>query len=249
MSNILEDRNLAFHGIGFDYFKMLSILENGILSQHAAQDKGIVLNRNYGGYNGDYQVSLSESPSINDTYNHGAFGTYIKSGISFVVDTTGLSCFPDHSSHIPGEIYANFSVPTENIIGVMLPEESLNTSIDKLSIVMFGGTGYIDNIALSFIDKINSNFGSIIEKNEILELIEEKKNFDGDFFDGMMHEQKVNDKIKELITNYFAISFKDKYHLSEMPTLMDTINILTEGKIPIYSTSGELLSKEVNKSL
>ena len=61
MDNILEDSNIAFHGINFDYFKMLSILQTGILSQNSAALLGVNIDRNYGGFNGNSQVSLSES--------------------------------------------------------------------------------------------------------------------------------------------------------------------------------------------
>ena len=163
MLNILEDFNIAFHGISFDYFKMLSILQTGILSYDAALDGGIVINRNYGGYNGDSQVSLSESPSIHGTYNYGAFNVFVKKGISFVIDIGNLYCIPDTKSGIPGEIYVNYIVPRENIIGIMLPKDLLYTSIDKLNIFSDMGTAYIDSFAISFIDKINvlfeTNFG------------------------------------------------------------------------------------------
>jgi len=36
MNNILENKNIAFHGINYDYFKLMSILETGVLSQNAA---------------------------------------------------------------------------------------------------------------------------------------------------------------------------------------------------------------------
>ena len=47
----------------------------------------------------------------------------------------------------------------------------------------------------------------------------------------------------------FDLGFRKKYNYSESPTLIETVTVLTGGNIPIYTTNGELLSKEVNKSL
>lgn len=249
MDNILENNNISFHGINFDYFKMLSILQSGILSLNAALDNGIYLNRNYGGYNGSSYISLAESPSIHDTYNHGAFNIYVKNGISFVIDTSNLYCIPDKKSGIPGEVYVSYSVPRENIIGIMLPEQSLQTPIIKLNIFANMGKGYVDSYALSFIDKINSTFKTSFGKEKIINLIYEKKRLSGDFFDKMEQEENINKQINETITRLFDLGFKAKYNLSESPTLIDAIDILTGGNIPIYSTNGELLSEEKHKNL
>jgi len=48
---ILFDRSKYFHGIGFDFLRLKSILEKGILSEQAAQQENINFKRNYGGYN------------------------------------------------------------------------------------------------------------------------------------------------------------------------------------------------------
>ena len=47
----------------------------------------------------------------------------------------------------------------------------------------------------------------------------------------------------------FDLGFRKKYNYSKSPTLAETITVLTGGNIPIYTTNGELISKEVNKSL
>lgn len=249
MNNILENPNIAFHGINFDYFKMLGILQDGILSQKAAELIGINLDRNYGGYNGNINVSLCESPSIHGTYDYGAFGTIAKDGISFVVDTSNKWCISDNKSGIVGEIYINLSVPRENILGIMLPEEYLQTSIDKLNIFGDIGEGYVDNYALNFIDKINNQFGTNFDKEKVYELIEEKKKLKGYYSERRNHIEKINQQINEIITKLFDAGFKTAYNLSDSPTLFDAVTVLTKGSIPIYSSDGRLLTKEDNKQL
>lgn len=248
MYNILEDNNIAFHGINYDYFKMLSILKEGILSQNAAKNSNININRNYKGYNSDNLVSLSESPSIHNTYNYGAFNVFVKKGISFVVDVNDLYCILDTKSGIPGEVYINYSVPRENIIGIMLPEQMLHTSISQLNILADIGTAFIDNYAINFIEQINSTFRTTVSKKEVITLIELKKGVNGDFFDKYQEIKRINMKINEIITNLFDLAFRFEYNLIESPTLIDAITILTEGDIPIYSTNGILLSYKKHKA-
>lgn len=249
MDNILENANISFHGINFDYFKMISILETGILSQNAATSLGISIDRNYDGYNENSQVSLSESPSIHDTYNHGAFNAFVKNGISFVIDTSNMYCIQDNKSGIPGEIYVDHSVPRENIIGIMLPEQYLQTSIDKLNIFGDMGTGYVDDYALNFVDKINSLFETSFSNEEIIDCIEKKKNLSGDFFDKMKQEKDINQQINRIITKFFDLGFRTAYQTPNSPTLLDTITILTDGKIPIYANNGNLITERKNKTL
>ena len=248
MENILENGNIAFHGINYDYFKMMSILKYGILSQKAAENNGLTINRNYGGYNGNSQVSLSESPSIHGTYNHGAFNVFVKNGISFVIDVSDLHCIPDNKSGIPGEVYVDYAIPIEKILGIMIPESAAQATIDKLNIFGDMGTGYVNNYALNFVDMVNSFFEMNFDKNEILKLIEAKNNLSGDYFDRSKQENLINQQINTTITKMFDLGFRKKYNYSESPTLVETITVLTGGNIPIYTTNGELLSKEVNKS-
>jgi len=241
MNNILENKNIAFHGINYDYFKLMSILETGVLSQNAASDIGIILNRNYGGYNGDDRVSLSESPSIHGTYNYGAFNVFVKKGISIVIDTSDLYCIPDTKSGISGEIYVNYSVPRENIIGVMIPEQALQTNISQLNIFAGMGTAYVDSYAINFINLINSTFGTTFSNEEIIKFIELKRSLNGDFLDRYELEKDINKRINETITRLFGLAFRIKFNLFESPSLIDAITILTGGNVPIYSTSGILL--------
>lgn len=99
---VLKDPSNLFHGIGFDVFKLIGILNNGILSENAAKEKNLDLARNYDGYNLNDTVSVAESPS--KLQAHGAFNVYIKSGISFIIKNIpvdGIGAFkpPHDDSH------------------------------------------------------------------------------------------------------------------------------------------------------
>lgn len=130
----------------------------------------------------------------------------------------------------------------------MLPEQSLNIPISQLNIFAGIGKGYIDNYALSFIDKTNLLFNTNFSKEEIISLIEEKKQLSGDFFEKKDKEDQINNKINGIMAQYFNLGMKQQYYLSEDPTLFDTVAILSNGRIPIYSSNGELLTQN-NKKL
>lgn len=113
MDNILNNSNISYHWIGNNIFKMIGILEKGILSRESADHSGIKLDRNFYGHNKTDFVSLCESPSIHGTFDRGAFSLYTNKGISFVINTEDYTVFIDGVSknvdfemnpHIPGEI-------------------------------------------------------------------------------------------------------------------------------------------------
>ena len=88
-----------------------------------------------------------------------------------------MRCTPCIDSGIPGEVCAGYEVPKERIVGIMIPESEVDTTIDQLKILNDGmGLGYVDNYVLNFVDMVNEFFETSFDKNEILELIEEKKN-------------------------------------------------------------------------
>ena len=74
-----------------------------------------------------------------------------------------------------------------------------------------------------------------------------KKNLSGDFFDKMNQEEVINKTINEIITKYFDLGFRATYNYQSSPALIDAVNILTDGEIPIYDTSGNLIIKTKNK--
>ena len=76
-----------------------------------------------------------------------------------------------------------------------------------------------------------------------------KNNLNGYFFDKINKEKIINKQINETITKLFDLAFRIKYNLSDSPTLIDIIDILTEGNILIYSSDGELLDNRKIKKL
>ena len=59
-----EKNNACFHGIGFDFAKLESILEYGILSEYSAKKQGINLSRNYHGNKSKMWISAVDSRKV-----------------------------------------------------------------------------------------------------------------------------------------------------------------------------------------
>lgn len=139
---ILYDRSKNFHGISFDLLRLKSILEKGILSESAAAREKTEINRNYGGYNKNENISVAVSPCIHATFDYGCFKTYIKNGISFVIANEELATNKGAESGFIDEGFIQDKVEKENIVGIMVPEDDLNSPLGDLTLsvnVMGGG--------------------------------------------------------------------------------------------------------------
>ena len=246
-----------FHGIGFDYFKMMSILENGILSMNAAKDMGIEIKRNYGGFNDNNAVSIALNPYGNKNI---AYKSFCENSICFAFKHFGLKYAfnPNEfkknnkkelfrinlndfkeSSGIDGERFVNYKIPRESIMAIILPVDKINTKIDCIEMINHYGTGYFDDLGRNIIDKIYEYFG-YDKRNEIYELIDSKKS---------LNDIDINNKINELLSKYFSEGIMLKYNLSECPTLFQTVYILSKGSIDIYANNGQKIfeAKEEQK--
>lgn len=196
---VLQDKTKIFHGVGFDTLRFASILEHGLLSERAAQARGHQITRNYGGYNLDDTVSMTASPSAHGTYDHGAFRSYVKEGIGLVVNSRGLDTFAAppmqesgkfgmmepmsfrssraslRASGYPDEVYAAHEVPPQNIVGVMVPEEKLETPVADLPLGLSKmGYDYIDERCTKMVADIEQRLGYKADTSELEELMRRK---------------------------------------------------------------------------
>ena len=77
-NTVSEEELECSHGIGFDFFRLDSILKNGILSNFAKTNKDIKSSRRFFGNNGELWISLVNG--------HGeAYNEFVNNGISFDV--------------------------------------------------------------------------------------------------------------------------------------------------------------------
>lgn len=132
--NPLLDKNLCFHSIGGDVFRMESILKHGILSQSELSKTGMPESSvGGGGYNGTNKVSVFVSPLFCESE---VLGNGYADGIVFV-------CKADYSMHgvgsgIPSEAHVGWGIPRTDIKGIMLPDSFFHAPISKYYHFMCG---------------------------------------------------------------------------------------------------------------
>jgi hypothetical protein len=137
---LLKDPDLLFHGIKWDFWKIPSILRQGILSWMAASYRNLALGLNCGvETDSGRSVSCARSPVHESAvgYDSGAFGLYIKAGIAFVI--RGVSDgVPNNAHRIPGNAMVEREIDTRNIIGLIVSEEQLEKNISDINILEGG---------------------------------------------------------------------------------------------------------------
>lgn len=149
----------CFHSIGFDFFKIKSILSNGILSQDELKKKNIKVPRNFPGGNFDRWVSVvdasfypeytKQEEDKKSTQKTGdekdyAAGMFTHHGITFYCKDVYLrkaeenkdkaleQGYPWNKSGYVDEKYAYSKILPDNIIGVFIPIECINDDVKKL---------------------------------------------------------------------------------------------------------------------
>lgn len=139
MENILEDKNLIFHGVGSNIFSFIGILKYGICSNFKSKELGNpYFCVNTVGSNGYNYICTSMSPSINGIENSDTYNKYIKHGIGFAIrldenmKTTNNTGVMTSYNDI---CYVRDYIPISNIVGIVINKDILNK---KLSEVTFG---------------------------------------------------------------------------------------------------------------
>lgn len=135
--------NACIHGIGFDFFKMRSILENGILSASTLRDKKIEGVKNFNGGNTRNWISVVDASLINKGYT--GFETFIKNSINLMCNEQLLvepmtysersvameRGLPYNKSDHKDERYVYKEIAPENIDGVVLFKAFAQKKIDE----------------------------------------------------------------------------------------------------------------------
>lgn len=153
--------NTLIHSIGFNFAKLESILQNGILSQNKAKEMSIPYARNYQGYNLDDTISCIRYLYINRQDTNSAYVKYTTDGISFIIENTPFIYSKDeriinHSD----EVLVEGMITLDKIKGIIIRPEYLNVSLKDLNYLPLDSTSYIntkntcDNL-ISYLQKYN----------------------------------------------------------------------------------------------
>lgn len=241
---ILFDRSKYFHGIGFDFLRFKSIMEKGILSEQEAKQENISFRRNYGGYNLGDSVSVAESPAINNSFTFGCFGKYIRGGISFVISNEHSFKAPKGSvrdSQYLDEAFIRGKVKRENITGVMVPEDLLNSPLSELPLGLAKvGYAYIEQRCRQIVGDLESETGYHADTTYLEELIKQIQELDQrDIGYLVKYEERdaIFEKMEHEMGKIIASAFAQKLE-KENVTLRDILKVYLPESMKTYNSDG-----------
>lgn len=195
------DKVMCYHSVGFDFFKALSILNNGVLSSYNAMENNINLIRNYNGNNSEFWISVVNADS--NSTNREAYNRYVKNGISFLcyvdelvegVDRTidNGSCLPRKPDDFHDERFVFDKIPLHNIQFLSIPRSVLDTSIMDLNyLYCYSHYLIVSANVNNYIHQIESYCHVSFNRKNIDIKLEEFKN-EQLKFNGMTQEQAYN---------------------------------------------------------
>lgn len=252
--DIFKDKSLLFHGIGSDVTRIKSILTHGVLSENTAKKQGVTINRNYRGHNLNDTVSVAQSPAIHGTFEYAAFGLYIKSGISFILD--GVYGFKAahgsrRDSGFVDEVFIRNCAGPDKISGLVIPERYLSAEVSELSIGFGkGATACVIPRAKSVLSQLCSEHSYAPSEEEqavfnatVDEVSDALTNQDASDSNGRARKSDSFNKLDKLVASHVAQAYRLEYGLDRVE-LRDILVRLLPDNFPIFSEKGYPLSLE-----
>lgn len=248
-----NDNTLVRSGL-FNPYKLESTLTHGLLSQNKAKELGVSLTRNYYGYNFDDHISLNRPMYSNPSDENSSYYDLAPKSINLIIenqdfiyemyDTDGS--IKNYFNH-PDEVFVKDIVPTNNFVGIMIPEELMDYELIDLPMIPLKSTSF-SNIWSTTIELLNyleslghpvDKFGLKDYKKELMFTIYElNKNKDDiglkeDFIDAKM-------ALNEFVANEVQICFDNI--LGKRTTLIDMVNYINSKtlNLPIYTNNKSL---------
>lgn len=139
-----RESNPCFHSIGFDFFKIESIIRNGILSKQAMRELGIEVPRNFQGGNLENWISVVDASM---GLNGKAYREFTSNGIGFFclanklflpIDSYAKAIetgYPYNKSSYEDEKYVYSKIDPEDIIFLIIPKEYGTKDIRELNYI------------------------------------------------------------------------------------------------------------------
>lgn len=226
-----ENKCGCFHGVGFDFFKLESILKSGILSSFEATRQKIDIVRNFNGNNKNIWISVVDADSV--TNDGKAYNQFIKQGISFFAfvpelikgtksdknSNYNLAC---NSGEYDDESFVFNEISTENIHSIVIFKDNWNKNIGEL-FYLYGANNYdiIYEKVISYIINIKQESGfevdfskaelflkeyrSMVLKFEKLPIDEQKKNLNNFLLKIDQIIQKINGIVQEWFVKHYQV--------------------------------------------
>lgn len=229
MKNYNYGENTLLHSVGFNPYKIESVLKHGILSKNEAEKQNISFTKNYFGYNFDNFISMVRYMYVNFDDENSSYNKYARKGVSFIVENQDFvynqsnACF-----NYPDEVFVKDKVPVENIVGVSVPKKYLSYELKDLSMIPLKSSSYLNikhtcddliGYLLSINYKVNKDEYNIYLReiyNTVIALEKDITNHDlqEDFMDSKL---ALNEFMAEQVNSAFDILLnKENTTLEEM---------------------------------
>lgn len=245
--------NSLIRSMGFNPYKIESILKNGILSKNKAMELGISLSRNYNGYNLDDYISLTRPFYSNKNDERSCYYSLIPKNVNLIIENQPFLYDQKYNyfNH-PDEVLVEDIIPNEKFTGLVIPENLRNRKLMELPMINVKTNFYI-NIKENSEELIKylNTYGHEINKEEYHDLMEELK-----LTIKALNQDKDNEELKQ---DFFEIKIEISAFLAEevqktfdkllgkenttLQEMIEYLNYKTLG-LPIYTTG-----KEFNKKL
>lgn len=178
---------LCFHSIGFDFTKVVPILEKGVLSLSERVKMNLNVPSNFEGGNSDRWISVVDIDAIKK--NAGAFSTFTKKGIGFVCDAPemikGFSNsergkalelgYPYNKGDYDDERYVYEKISSDAILGVVVPEDYKEKSLRDVIYIHNAMTIEIYENSIKKYEKMLNSSGITLDRERINQLLYEYK--------------------------------------------------------------------------
>lgn len=202
----------CFHSIGFDFFRIKSILRNGILSFSEMQKAGLSFPRNFDGGNENRWISVVPATTVKN--DNTAFEMFIENGIAFYCPnqtfyypmefnkkaTAKLKGLPYDKSGYLDERYVFEKIKPSDIISIFVTKEYANKDVRELSYLY--NTLYYQRLEDKIIYLLNQMDLSIDNAPDLIEpLARYKKELHQYEVADFMERIKIVPKLKGTLNN------------------------------------------------
>lgn len=217
----------CLHGIGFNFFKIESILKYGILSEYAAYKKGVSIHRNFNGNNKALWISVVD-PNMVDK-NAKGYNNFVLKGISFYCFCPKIfpgvpfnnSVEPKYTGEYEDEKFVFDKIQPNQIYAILIPKFMTNKNLLELN-YLSGSNNFhlIFETINDYINRIENNSNVQIDKTAIAKLLqqyrdlvisyeclsvaEQKKNSTNLFESADLLKERMNKVIASAMSKYYA---------------------------------------------